>query len=229
MNQEIEEFLMQIGFPITSGYGTTETAPMITYSDWTDHAMGSCGTVVPHMDLKVLTRDGRILPDESTLGTTVEGEVICRGHNVMLGYYKNDEATADVIDSDGWFHTGDLGSISADGHLYIRGRIKNMLLGANGQNIYPEEIEDKLNSMPMVTESLVLQKGDRLIALVYPDQDDVNEISLSDDDIALVMEQNRQQLNAGLPSYCRISEIRLHESEFEKTSKKSIKRYLYKA
>lgn len=229
MNQEIESFLMNIGFPITSGYGTTETAPMITYSDWKDHAIGSCGTVVPHIDLRILPPDGRLLPDGVTTAEGIEGEVVCRGLNVMLGYYKNEEATAAVIDKDGWFHTGDLGTISADGHLYIRGRIKNMLLGTNGQNVYPEEIEDKLNSMPMVAESLVLQKGDKLIALVYPDQDDVNEIPLSPGDIEMVMEQNRHEVNSQLPSFCRISEIRLHNSEFEKTSKKSIKRYLYKA
>lgn len=228
LNQEIEEFLMQVGFPITSGYGTTETAPMITYSDWRDHAMGSCGTVVPHMDLRILTRDGRLLPDGVSNVEGVEGEVVCRGMNVMLGYYKNEEATAAVIDKDGWFHTGDLGSISGDGHLYIRGRIKNMLLGPNGQNIYPEEIEDKLNSMPMVSESLVLQSGDRLVALVFPDQEEISEIPLSTADVEMVMEQNRQELNAQLPSFCRVSAIKLHDREFEKTSKKSIKRYLYK-
>lgn len=228
MNQEIEEFLMSVGFPITSGYGTTETAPMITYSDWKDHAMGSCGTVVPHMDLRILTRDGLLLPDGEHSPEGVEGEVVCRGLNVMLGYYKNEEATRAVIDENGWFHTGDLGTISADGHLYIRGRIKNMLLGTNGQNVYPEEIEDKLNSMPMVAESLVLQSGDKFVALVYPDQDDVREIALAPGDLEMVMEQNRQNLNAQLPSFCRVSEIRLHHAEFEKTAKKSIKRYLYR-
>lgn len=228
MNQEIEEFLMQVGFPITSGYGTTETAPMITYSDWKDHAIGSCGTVVPNMDMRILTRDGQLLGAGSGAREGIEGEVVCRGLNVMLGYYKNEEATSAVIDEDGWFHTGDLGMMSEDGHLYIRGRIKNMLLGANGQNVYPEEIEDKLNSMPMVAESLVLQKGDKLIALVFPDQDDVTEIPLAPGDLEMVMEQNRQDLNAQLPSFCRISEIRLHDREFEKTAKKSIKRYLYK-
>lgn len=228
MNQEIEEFLMQVGFPITSGYGTTETAPMISYSDWKDHAMGSCGTAVPHIDLRILTRDGQLLGVGSGAREGIEGEVVCRGLNVMLGYYKNAEATDAVIDKDGWFHTGDLGTMSEDGHLYIRGRIKNMLLGTNGQNVYPEEIEDKLNSMPMVAESLILQKGDKFIALVYPDQDDVTEINLAPGDLEMVMEQNRQNLNAQLPSFCRVSEIRLHDSEFEKTAKKSIKRYLYR-
>lgn len=229
MNQEIEEFLMSVDFPITSGYGTTETAPMITYSDWKDHMLGSCGTVVPHMELALKTRDGRIVRAGEEGCHRYEGEVIARGMHVMLGYYKNEEATRQAIDSDGWYHTGDLGSFSPDGHLFIKGRIKNMLLGSNGQNVYPEEIEDKLNSMPMVGESLVLQSGDSLIALVYPDPDDVNRIPLSTEEVNLVMEQNRQELNAQLPVFCRLKEIRLHDSEFEKTAKKSIKRYLYKA
>ena len=229
MNQEIEEFLMSVDFPITSGYGTTETAPMITYSDWKDHMLGSCGTVVPHMELALKTRDGRIVHAGEEGCHRYEGEVIARGMHVMLGYYKNEEATRQAIDSDGWYHTGDLGSFSPDGHLFIKGRIKNMLLGSNGQNVYPEEIEDKLNSMPMVGESLVLQSGDSLIALVYPDPDDVNRIPLSTQEVALVMEQNRQELNTQLPVFCRLKEIRLHDREFEKTAKKSIKRYLYKA
>lgn len=219
MNQEIEQFLMEVGFPITSGYGTTETAPMITYSDWRDHAMGSCGTIVPNMEMKVLSNDPQ----------NIAGELVCKGMNVMLGYYKNEEATKEVLDEDGWFHTGDLGTISTDGHLYIRGRIKNMLLGANGQNIYPEEIEDKLNSMPMVSESLIIQNGEKLVALVYPDQDDIREIPLSRDDVKMVMNQNMEQLNSELPSFCKISEIRIHDEEFQKTAKRSIKRYLYKA
>ena len=229
MNQEIEEFLMSVEFPITSGYGTTETAPMITYSDWKDHMLGSCGTVVPHMELALQTRDGRIVRAGENGCHRYEGEVIARGMHVMLGYYKNEEATRQAIDSDGWYHTGDLGSFSPDGHLFIKGRIKNMLLGSNGQNVYPEEIEDKLNSMPMVGESLVLQSGDSLIALVYPDPDDVNRIPLSTQEVALVMEQNRQELNTQLPVFCRLKEIRLHDREFEKTAKKSIKRYLYNA
>ena len=229
MNQEIEEFLMSVGFPITSGYGTTETAPMITYSDWKDHMLGSCGTVVPHMELALQTRDGRIVRAGEEGCHRYEGEVIARGMHVMLGYYKNDEATLQAIDTDGWYHTGDLGSFAPDGHLFIKGRIKNMLLGSNGQNVYPEQIEDKLNSMPIVGESLVLQSGDSLIALVYPDPDDVNRIPLSTEEVNLVMEQNRQELNAQLPVFCRLKEIRLHDSEFEKTAKKSIKRYLYKA
>lgn len=228
LNHEIEDFLMSIGFPITSGYGTTETAPMITYSDWKDHAKGSCGTVVPHMDLRILTSDGRLLPNDQESAEGLEGEVVCRGMNVMLGYYKNPEATAEVLDADGWFHTGDLGAISRSGHLYIRGRIKNMLLGANGQNIYPEEIEDKLNSMPMISESLVLQKGEKLEALIFPDIEEIKEIPLSEADVQMLMEQNIAEVNALIPAFCRISTFHLTDREFEKTSKKSIKRYLYR-
>ncbi len=218
INQEIEQFLMSIDFPITSGYGCTETGPMITFSDWHDHKFGSCGTVVPNMEIRINSSDPENIP----------GELLAKGDSVMIGYYKNDEATAEVLDKDGWFHTGDLGKISASGHLYLLGRIKNMLLGANGQNIYPEEIEDKLNSMPMVNESVVVQNGTQLVALVYPDQEALMEIDFNKDELALLMEENRQQLNEVLPAYCKVSEIRTVDHEFEKTAKKSIKRYLYK-
>lgn len=145
----------------------------------------------------------------------------------MLGYYKNEQATNAVIDKDGWFHTGDLATMSPDGHIFIRGRIKNMLLGANGQNIYPEEIEDKLNSMTLVYESLIIQKGDKLIGLVHPELEEAKSLGFSTEDLDNIMEQNRCKLNTLLPPFCRISSIRLHENEFEKTPKKSIKRYLY--
>ena len=217
LNKEIESFLVDIGFPITVGYGTTETAPLITYSDWHDFVPGSCGTVVENMEMRVLSPDPENTP----------GEVISRGMNVMLGYYKNEQATKAVIDSDGWFHTGDLGQISQDGHLFLRGRIKNMLLGSNGQNVYPEEIEDKLNSMTMVGESLVVQRGDQLIGLVYPDIEAANQLGFKDADIEAIMEQNRKELNQQLPAFCKISKIQLQDKEFEKTPKKSIKRYLY--
>jgi long-chain acyl-CoA synthetase len=145
----------------------------------------------------------------------------------MLGYYKNDEATRQAVDQDGWYHTGDLATMDTEGHLYIRGRIKNMLLGANGQNVYPEEIEDRLNSMPMVCESLIVQDGDKLVALIYPDKDEVD--GFGQEELTAVMEQNRQNLNATLPNFSRISRIELRDSEFLKTPKKSIKRYLYQA
>jgi long-chain acyl-CoA synthetase len=157
----------------------------------------------------------------------VPGEIIARGMNVMLGYYKNEEATKQALDKDGWYHTGDLGTMDADKNIYIRGRIKNMLLGANGQNIYPEEIEDRLNSMPMVSESLVIQEGEKLVALVYPDQDEL--INFSPKELEDIMESNRHEMNEHLPAYSRLSAIRLHNEEFAKTPKKSIKRYLYQA
>jgi len=216
-SKDIETFFTTIGFPVTVGYGTTETGPMITYSDYHDFVPGSCGTAAKHMEVMVNSSDPENVP----------GEILTRGLNVMQGYYKNEEATQQVLDRDGWFHTGDLGKMSADGHLFILGRIKNMLLGSNGQNIYPEEIEDKLNSMLMVSESLVLQKGNRLVALVVPNREEAKTLGFTDTDLQNVMNQNRKDLNRMLPSFCKISEIRLHDKEFEKTPKKSIKRYLY--
>ena len=158
----------------------------------------------------------------------VPGEILARGTNVMLGYYKNEEATRNTIDADGWYHTGDLGTMDAEGNIFIKGRSKNMLLSSNGQNIYPEEIEDKLNSMTLVTESLVVQRGEKLAALIYPDYDEASVMGLSADDLKNVMEQNRLELNNILPAYSKITEVEILEEEFEKTPKKSIKRYLYK-
>ena len=218
LNQEIESFLKSIDFPLTSGYGATECAPLITYSDWHDFQPGSCGTPVSHMEVKILSPDPENIP----------GEIVARGTNVMLGYYKNEEATREALDSEGWYHTGDLATMSADGHVFIRGRIKNMLLGANGQNVYPEEIEDKLNSMAMVNESLIVQRGDKLVGLVYPDFDEAHSMGFNESDIEIVMEQNRKELNEQLPPFCQLSAIQLQHEEFAKTPKKSIKRYLYK-
>ena len=218
LNQEIESFLKSIDFPLTSGYGATECAPLITYSDWRDFQPGSCGTPVIHMEVKILSPDPENIP----------GEIVARGTNVMLGYYKNEEATREALDSEGWYHTGDLATMSADGHVFIRGRIKNMLLGANGQNVYPEEIEDKLNSMAMVNESLIVQRGDKLVGLVFPDFDEAHAMGFNDSDIESVMEQNRKELNEQLPPFCHLSAIQLQNEEFAKTPKKSIKRYLYK-
>ncbi len=217
LNKEVEEFFVNIGFPITMGYGTTETAPMITYCDWKDFVPGSCGKTVKHMEVKIMSPDPQNIP----------GEIITRGLNVMQGYYKNEEATRAVIDDKGWFHTGDLGTMSADGHVFINGRIKNMLLGANGQNIYPEEIENRLNSMAMVSESIIIQKDDKLVGLVHPDLEEAGSLGFSTEDLESIMAQNLAELNNQLPVYCRISHIVLHEEEFEKTPKKSIKRYLY--
>lgn len=218
LNQEIEQFLKSINFPITVGYGTTECAPLISYSDYHDFLPGSCGTPLPCMEVKIASPDPQ----------NVEGEIITRGTNVMLGYYKNEEATRQAIDSDGWYHTGDLATMSWDGHIFIRGRLKNMLLGANGQNVYPEEIEDKLNSMAMVSESLIVQRDDHLVALIYPDMDEARNMGFNTEDIEGIMEQNRQNLNQTLPAYSRIQAFELQDKEFQKTPKKSIKRYLYK-
>ncbi len=217
LNKEIEDFLVSINFPVTSGYGATECGPMVTYSDYKDFVPGSCGTPVLNMEVKIVSPDPENVP----------GEVITRGENVMLGYYKNEEATKEVLDKDGWYHTGDLGTMSADGHLFLRGRIKNMLLGSNGQNVYPEEIEDKLNSMSMVSECIIIQRGDKIVGLVYPDFDEAKEMGFSQSDLQEIMEQNRLELNNMLPSFCHLSAIELRDEEFAKTPKKSIKRYLY--
>ncbi len=217
LNKEIEDFLTDIGFPITVVYGATEAAPVITFTDKSQFASGSCGLPLSHLEVKI----------DSTDPQNVPGEIIARGINIMQGYYKNKEATRQVLDKEGWYHTGDLATMAADGHIYIRGRIKNMLLGSNGQNVFPEEIEDKLNSMSLVNESLVVQKGEKLVGLVFPDQDEVASLDLSTEELEGIMEQNRRDLNALLPSYCHLSAIKLHDSEFEKTPKKSIKRFLY--
>lgn len=217
LNKEIESFFLSIGFPITVAYGTTETAPLITFSDWHNFAAGSCGTTVKHMEVRI----------DSTDPENVPGELVTRGMNVMLGYYKNPQATEAVLEKNGWFHTGDLATMSSDGHIFVKGRSKNMLLGPNGQNIYPEEIEDKLNSMALVGESLIIQKGEKFIGLVHPDKDEAQALGFTDEDLISIMEQNRKELNAQIPSFAQISSIQLHQDEFEKTSKKSIKRYLY--
>ena len=217
-NQEIENFLHKINFPYTVGYGTTECAPIIAYSDYNDFVPGSCGKAVVHMQVEIESSDPQNIP----------GEIIVKGLNVMLGYYKNEEATKQVLDSNGWYHTGDLGIMDKDGNIFIKGRSKNMLLGSNGQNIYPEEIEDKLNSLALVGESIVLQREEKLVALVHPDMEEAESMGFSLDDIQKVMTQNLQTLNEMMPGYSKISDIILHEEEFEKTPKKSIKRYLYK-
>lgn len=217
-NQEVEQFLKRIGFPYTVGYGATECAPIICYADYHDFAPSSCGKPVVHMEVKIDSPDPENVP----------GEILARGLNVMLGYYKNEEATAQTLDSEGWYHTGDLGTMDADGNVYIKGRSKNMLLGANGQNIYPEEIEDRLNSMAMVNECVVVQRGEKLVGLVYPDFDEAATMRLNESDLEGIMEQNRQELNSTQPAYCKLAAIEIVKEEFEKTPKKSIKRYLYK-
>lgn len=216
-NQEVEDFLHKINFRYTVGYGATECAPIICYADHATFKKGSCGRAALHQQVKIMSTDP----------VNVPGEILTKGPNVMLGYYKNEEATREAIDSDGWFHTGDLGTMDEEGNVFIKGRSKNMLLGSNGQNIYPEEIEDKLNSMTLVTESVVIQDGDKLIGLVYPDFEEAQAMGFNDTDLANIMEHNREELNAQLPAYCKLSAINIHEEEFEKTPKKSIKRFLY--
>lgn len=217
-NQEVEAFLKSIDFPFTVGYGATECAPIITYSDYHDFKLTSCGHAVVHMEVKIDSPDPVNIP----------GEILARGTNVMLGYYKNEEATRQTLDKEGWYHTGDLGTMDEDGYVFIKGRSKNMLLSANGQNIYPEEIEDKLNSMTMVVESLLIQKDEKLVALIYPDYEEAKNMGFSKDDIQHIMEQNLIELNQSQPAYCKVSTFKLQDEEFEKTPKKSIKRYLYK-
>ena len=217
LNQEVEAFMKSIDFPITVGYGATECAPLISYSDYKEFIPRSCGRAVDHMEVRIDSVDPSRIP----------GEILARGTNVMTGYYKNEEETARVIDKEGWYHTGDLGTMDANGYVFIKGRSKNMLLGANGQNVYPEEIEDKLNSMAMVSECIVVQKGDTLIGLVHPDLEEAQSMHFTQEDLDGIMEQNRQELNEQLPQFSRLSAIVLHPEEFEKTPKKSIKRYLY--
>ena len=217
-NQEIEAFMRSIDFPYTVGYGMTECAPLICYEDWKKFKAGSCGKAVANMEVKVLSADPANIP----------GEIICRGDNVMLGYYKNEEATREVIDADGWMHTGDLGVIDENGYVTIKGRSKNMLLGPSGQNIYPEEIEDKLNNMPYVNESIVIQAVDgKLVALIYPDFDLAFANGLTEEQVEKQMEANRVALNQEVAAYEQIARVKIYHEEFEKTPKKSIKRFLY--
>lgn len=216
-NHEVEQFLKMIDFPYTVGYGMTECGPIICYEDWKFFKEGSCGKAAPRMEVKTLSPD----PEN------VVGEIVCRGPNVMLGYYKNEEATKEVLDEDGWLHTGDLAIIDKDGNVTIKGRSKNMLLGPSGQNIYPEEIEDKLNNMPFVSESIVVQQNDKLVGLVYPDFDDAFANGLSNEDIEQKMEENRININQTLPVYSQLSKMKIYPVEFEKTPKKSIRRFLY--
>ena len=216
-NQEVEQFLRMIDFPYTVGYGRTESVPIICYEDWSRFKAGSCGKAAPRMEVKILSPDPENIP----------GEIVCRGPNVMLGYYKNEEATREVMDEEGWLRTGDLALMDAEGNVTIKGRSKNMLLGPSGQNIYPEEIEDKLNNLPYVAESIIVQQNEKLVGLVYPDFDDAFAHGLNNDDIERVMEENRIALNAELPAYSQILKMKIYPEEFEKTPKKSIKRFLY--
>lgn len=217
-NQDVEKLLRSIDFPYTVGYGMTECAPIICYEDWKFFKAGSCGKAAPRMEVKIDSQD----PEH------IVGEILTRGDNVMLGYYKNPEATAQVIDAEGWLHTGDLGVMDKEGNVFIKGRSKNMLLGPSGQNIYPEEIEEKLSNMPYVCENIVIQQSDnKLVALIYPDFEEAYANGLSQTDIEKAMEANRVAVNAELPAYSQIARVKIYPEEFEKTPKKSIKRFLY--
>lgn len=216
-NPEVEAFLRKINFPYTIAYGMTEAAPLICHSRWDEILYTSCGKTVSNMETKVLSSDPERIP----------GELVCRGMNVMLGYYKNEEATAQAIDCNGWLHTGDMAIKDAEGNIFIKGRYKNMLLTASGQNIYPEEIEARLNNMPFVNESLVILAGDKLIALVYPDNEEAFAQGMDKKALEAAIEVNRTELNKMLPAYSQITRIKLYPEEFEKTAKKSIKRFLY--
>lgn len=216
-NPEVEAFLRKINFPYTIAYGMTEAAPLICHSRWDEILYTSCGKTVSNMETKVLSSDPERIP----------GELVCRGMNVMLDYYKNEEATAQAIDCNGWLHTGDMAIKDAEGNIFIKGRCKNMLLTASGQNIYPEEIEARLNNMPFVNESLVILAGDKLIALVYPDNEEAFAQGMDKKALEAAIEVNRTELNKMLPAYSQITRIKLYPEEFEKTAKKSIKRFLY--
>ena len=216
-NAEVERFLKQIGFPYTIAYGMTECGPIICSSRWETLKLASCGKATTRMEVKIDSPDPQ----------NVAGEIICKGANLMLGYYKNAEATSQIIDVNGWLHTGDLATMDTEGYVTVRGRSKNMLLTASGQNIYPEEIESKLNNMPYVSESLIVLQNDKLVALIYPDFDDAFAHGMEQSDIEKVMEDNRNELNLQLPAYCQITKVKIHFEEFEKTAKKSIKRFMY--
>ncbi|CDC01079.1 aMP-binding enzyme [Bacteroides sp. CAG:443] len=217
-NQEVEKLLKSIDFPYTVGYGMTECGPIICYEDWKRFRMGSCGKAAPRMEVRIDSPDPQ----------HIVGEILTRGDNVMLGYYKNEEATKQIFDADGWLHTGDLGIMDEEGNVTIKGRSKNLLLGPSGQNIYPEEIEEKLNNLPYVAESIVIQQNDnKLAALIYPDFDEAYAQGMNNKDIEVAMEENRVTLNSELPAYSQISRIKIYPEEFEKTPKKSIKRFLY--
>ena len=217
LNHEVESFLTEIGFPFTIGYGMTECGPLISYAPWNARQLGSAGRTIDVLEAKVIDPDP---------GSGI-GEVCVRGENVMLGYYKSETATAETIDSEGWLHTGDLGTVDADTFIFLKGRCKSLILGASGQNIYPEEIEAKLNNMPCVLESVVIDRNEKLVALVFPDMEWIDQHGIAEADLAKIMENNRKDLNAQLPGFAQVTRIDLYPREFEKTPSKKIKRFLY--
>ncbi|MEG2340353.1 MAG: AMP-binding protein [Odoribacter sp.] len=217
LNFEVEKFLTSVKFPYTVGYGMTECGPAISYDDWHTFKPGSCGKAVDRMEIKIDSPDSE----------EIVGEILVKGTNVMNGYYKNPEATTTAMDANGWLHTGDLGIIDPEGYLYIKGRSKNMILGASGQNIYPEEIEDRLNALPYISESLIVEHDGKLTAIVYPDYEQAKKDKISAEGLKKIMDENRKSTNQILPTYSQIARLKIRETEFEKTPKRSIKRYLY--
>jgi len=217
LNEKVETFLKMIGFPVTVGYGLTECGPLVSYAPWDEHKTSSVGKIVDTLEVRIDSDDQQ----------KIVGEILVRGENVMLGYYKNEEATNEAIDKDGWLHTGDLGVVDEDGFIFIKGRCKSMILGPSGQNIYPEEIEAKLNNLPFIQESLVVQKNKKLIALVYPDLELADAKGIDEKKLTVKMEENRKFINRQLPPYCPITKIELSPEEFEKTPTQKVKRYLY--
>lgn len=217
LNKEVEVFLKKIGFPYSIGYGMTECGPLISYANWDKTRLGSAGKIVDTLEVKIDSPD----PEK------IAGEILVRGENVMTGYYKNEQATADALDKDGWLHTGDLGLLDKDDFIYIKGRSKSMILGPSGQNIYPEEIEAMLNNKPFIQEALVVEKKQRLEALVYPDYETIDKLGVKESDLHESLKKYKEELNENLPSYMNIAEIKIVPEEFEKTPKKSIKRFLY--
>lgn len=217
LNHEVEDFLHSVKFPYTVGYGMTECGPAISYDDWYTFRQNSCGKAVDRMQIRINSSDP----------ANIVGEIIVKGDNVMDGYYENPQATDAAIDEDGWLHTGDLGIINKDGYLFIKGRSKNLILGPSGQNIYPEEIEDKLNALPYVAESLVIERDGKLTALIYPDYERVKKDKISTENLHKIMDENRKLVNHIMPAYSQLARLKIRDTEFEKTPKRSIKRYLY--
>ena len=218
LNKEVEDLLVKMKFRFTSGYGMTECGPIVAYTDWKSYVSGGCGRTTDRMEIDILSDDPENVP----------GEIVCKGMNVMLGYYKNPEATAEAIDKDGWLHTGDLGTMDRKGNIFIRGRKKNMLLGANGQNVYPEEIEDVLSRQDLVDECVVVQRDQKLVGLIYTSDDTLKAKGVSRKELEATLDDIRNVVNESLPKYSHLSRLEIHEEEFEKTPKKNIKRFLYK-
>jgi long-chain acyl-CoA synthetase len=216
-NAEAERFFRKMKFPFTVGYGMTECGPLISYINWKESRMGSAGKTVDTLELRVDSPD----PEKKS------GEIIVRGENVMLGYYKNEEATAKVLENDGWLHTGDLGRLDKDGHVYIKGRIKSVIIGSNGKNIYPEEIESYFNNKYLVSESLVVQRDEKLVALIYPDYEEMEKVTIKEEDIITIYDHYLKDINHHLPNFMNVSRFEIHPKEFQKTPKRSIKRFLY--